>query len=246
MDEELRRRRDAALARLGELSRAGRRIRETADAASVAAWQRDCAATVHQLSGGSKAHWLSRAYSEALLVRAEGGAVVVEADPMEIVGRILAVLGEGAASLSRLEDGAASPAAPKPRRFGFVNDAALRPVLEQSFEDADAALERGEFGRALVLACGVLEAVLTDAVAHGRPEGAAGLADWSFDLRIAEAERLGIIRGGCSRLPASARRYRDLTDADGALRPDAAVTEPEARVAAQVLRVVLRDLDPGR
>lgn len=246
MDEELRRRRDAALARLDELSRAGRRIRETADAASVAAWQRECAATVHQLAGGSKAHWLSRAYSEALLVRAEGGGVVVEADLMEIVDRIVAVLGEGAASLSRLGDGAGSSAAPKPRRFGFVHDEALRPVLEQSLDDADAALGRGESGRAFVLACGVLEAVLTDALAHARPEGAAGLAGWPFERRIAEAERLGIIRGGCSRLPASARRYRDLTDADGALRPDVAVAEPDARVAAQVLRVVLRDLDPGR
>jgi hypothetical protein len=43
-----------------------------------------------------------------------------------------------------------------------------------------------------------------------------------------------------------ARRYRDLTDADGELRTDAPVSEREARLAGQVLRVVMRDLDPGR
>ena len=43
-----------------------------------------------------------------------------------------------------------------------------------------------------------------------------------------------------------ARTYRDLTDADGELRAGATVTEREARLAGQVLRVVMRDLDPGR
>ena len=70
--------------------------------------------------------------------------------------------------------------------------------------------------------------------------------DWSFDDRITAAERKGLIHRGCARLPPVARRYRDLTDADGQLRPDAAVSERDARVAGQVLRVVMRDLDPGR
>src|SRR5262245_27337626 len=37
------------------------------DVAALRIWQRDCAELVNELSGGSKAHWLSRAYSEALL-----------------------------------------------------------------------------------------------------------------------------------------------------------------------------------
>ena len=72
------------------------------------------------------------------------------------------------------------------------------------------------------------------------------MAHWSFEERIAAAERAGLIRGGCARLPPVARKYRDLTDADGELRTDAAVSEREARLAGQVLRVVMRDLDPGR
>jgi hypothetical protein len=43
-----------------------------------------------------------------------------------------------------------------------------------------------------------------------------------------------------------ARAYRDLVDGTGELRPDIAVSEREARLAGQVLRVVIRDLDPGR
>jgi hypothetical protein len=72
------------------------------------------------------------------------------------------------------------------------------------------------------------------------------VADWSFDARISAAEREGLIRGGCARLPAQARTYRDLTDADGQLRAGVSVTERDARIASQVLHVVMRDLNPGR
>jgi hypothetical protein len=278
MDENLRHQRDTSLRQLEALIRRGRQIRNTQAVDATRLWQQDCAAAINQLSGGSKAHWLARAYSEAFLVRsvrggsafaplasdgptkAEGvGGVVVEADAREIVDRILGVLAQGAASLSRMDDVAAasSGAVPQPRRFEFVHDAELRPVLEQAFTDSRDALERGEFGLALILSCGVIEAVLADALdhaaargtaagaqTHDAPEGA--VAERSFETRIAAAERAGLIRRGCARLPSVARRYSDLTDADGELRADALVSEREARLAGQVLHVVMRDLDPGR
>jgi hypothetical protein len=251
MDDNLRHQRDTSLVQLEALTRRGHQIRNTPAADATRAWQQDCAAAINQLSGGSKAHWLARAYSGAFLVRSARGGVVVEVDATEIVDRILGVLAQGATSLSRMDDVAASSgAAPRPRQFEFVHNAELRPVLEQTFADSRDALERGEFGLALVLSCGVIEAVLTDALDHARqqahdaPEGR--IADWSFERRIAAAERAGLIRSGCARLPPVARKYRDLTDADGELRVDAPVSEREARLAGQVLHVVMRDLDPGR
>ena len=251
MDDNLRHQRDTSLAGLEALIRRGQQIRGTPAVDAIQAWQQDCAAAINQLSGGSKAHWLARAYSGAFLVRSAGGGVVVEVDATEIVDRILDVLAQGATSLSSMDDVAASSgAAPRPRQFEFVHNADLRPVLEQTFDDSRDALGRGEFGRALILSCGVIEAVLTDALdharqqAHGAPEGR--IADWSFERRMAAAESAGLIRSGCARLPPVARRYRDLTDADGELRVDAPVSEREARLAGQVLHVVMRDLDPGR
>jgi hypothetical protein len=251
MDDNLRHQRDTSVAQLEALIRRGHQIRNTPAADATRAWQQDCAAAINQLSGGSKAHWLARAYSDAFLVRSAQGGLVIEVDATEIVDRIFGVLAQGATSLSRMDDVAASSgAAPRPRQFEFVHSAELRPVLEQTFADSRDALERGEFGLALVLSCGVIEAVLTDALDHARqqahdaPEGR--IADWSFERRIAAAERAGLIRSGCARLPPVARRYRDLTDADGELRVDAPVSEREARLAGQVLHVVMRDLDPGR
>jgi hypothetical protein len=244
MDETLRHQRDTSLGQLEALIRRGREIKNTRTVDAIRAWQQDCAAAINQLSGGSKAHWLARGYSDAFLVRPAGGGVVIEADAMEIVDRILGVLSAGVTSLSRMDDveAASSGAAPRPRQFEFVHNAELRPVLEQALANSRDALAGGEFGLALILSCGVIEALLTDALDHAERLGGEG----SFETRIAAAERAGLIRGGCARLPPVARRYRDLTDADSELRPDAQVSEREARLVGQVLRVVMRDLDPGR
>jgi hypothetical protein len=250
MDDALRGQRDTALAGIEALIRRGRQIRNAPAVDATRAWQGECAAAINQLSGGSKAHWLARAYSEAFLVRSARGGIVVEVDSTAIVDRILDVLAQGATSLSDMDDVAASSVAtPQPRRFEFVHDADLRPVLEQTLSDSRGAFERGEFGLALVLSCSIIEAVLTDALDDPRSstDDARGrMADWSFERRIAAAESAGLIRSGCARLPTVARAYRDLTDADGELRGDADVSEREARLAGQVLRVVMRDLDPGR
>jgi hypothetical protein len=253
MDDSLLHQRDTALREIEALIERGCQIKSVGSVDATRAWQRDCAAAIHQLSGGSKAHWLSRAYSEALLVRSANGGVLVEAEAGEIVDRILDVLAQGAASLSSMDAVAAAStgAPPRPRRFEFVRNAELRPVLEQAFDDSRGAFERGEFALALVLSCSVLESLLTDALSAGsgqppddRRGGPSGPP--SFEQRIAQAENAGIIRGGCARLPPVARAYRDLTDEAGELRAGVQVTERDARVAGQVLRVVMRDLDPGR
>jgi hypothetical protein len=251
VDDALRHQRDVSLGQLEALIRRGRQLREVRSVDATRAWQRDCAAAVNQLSGGSKAHWLARAYSGAFLLRSTNGGTVLEADAAEIIDRILTVLAGGAASLARMDDVAASSTeSPRPRKFEFVHNPELRPVLEQTFDDSREALDRNNYGLALILSCSVIEALLTDALEHARsqaldvPEGA--IAEWSFDERIAAAERARLIRGGCARLSPVARAYRTLTDTEGHLRPDAQVSERDAKIAGQVLRVVMRDLDPGR
>ena len=178
------------------------------------------------------------------------------APPVEIVKRLLDVLEQAVGSLSRLDDGAvisASSEAPPPRRFDFVHNPELRPVVEQAYTDGRRALEQGSYDLALRTSCGILEAIVTDALEHkglsalAASDAPAGrIADWSFETRLAVAERTGLIRSGYARLPAVARTYRDLTSADGESDPKVTVSERDARQAGQVLHVVMRDLDPGR
>jgi hypothetical protein len=245
--------------RLDHLIRRGHQVRDTLakdssnPAAIVAtrAWQEECGVAINQLSGGSKAHWLARAFSEAFLMRSAKGNAAEGAAPQEIVQRLLDVLTQGVAALSRKEGGPvmiASTDVP-PRRFEFVHNPELRQVLEQAFTDSRLAMEQGDFDLAMRTSCGILESLITDALEHkGQAELAASgapagkTADWSFDERIVVAEKVGLIRGGCARLPAAARAYRD-SNTNG---HTTAVTERDARIAGQVLNVIMRDLTPGR
>jgi len=216
---------------------------------SVRIWQRECAALISDLSGGNKSHWLSRAHSEAFLVRSADRRATLDAPAAEIVGRLLDVLKRAMLSLAQPET-PSSAAAGGPTRFDFVHDAALRPVLEMAYLDGRRALDERRFGVAFLTSCSLLEAIVTDALTHA---GAAAIATvggpgepvatWSFDVRLGVAERAGLIGSGCARLPEAARRYRDLAGASEEPRPD---LEREARVARQVLHVVMRDLNPGR
>ncbi len=245
--------------RLDHLIRRGHQVRDALakdssnPAAIVAtrAWQEECGVAINQLSGGSKAHWLARAFSDAFLMRSAKGNAAEGAAPQEIVQRLLDVLTQGVAALSRKEGGPvmiASTDVP-PRRFEFVHNPELRQVVEQAFTDSRQAMEHGEFDLAMRTSCGILESLITDALEHKGPAELAAsgapagkISDWSFDERIVVAEKVGLIRGGCARLPVAARAYRD-NNANG---HTAAVTERDARIAGQVLNVIMRDLNPGR
>jgi hypothetical protein len=259
MDESLRAQIETYLSHLDGLIRRGLQLRDALAAdpssasaiAATRAWQEGCGITINQLSGGSKAHWLARSFSAAFLVRSESGGAVEGAAPEDIVKRLLDVLDQAVASLSRPDDGrviSASTEAPPPHQFDFVHNLEIRPVVEQAYIDSRRALEQADYDLALRTSCGILEAIVTDALEHKGLSALAAsvaptgkVADWSFETRLAVAESAGIIRGGCARLPAVARTYRDFGDKDGRT-----VSERDARLAGQVLRVVMRDLDPGR
>ncbi len=295
MDESLQTQIETYLTHLEGLIRRGRELQDRlatdsgnglpnsgSAIAETRAWQEDCGVTINQLSGGSKAHWLARSFSGAFLMRSAAGHAVESASPAEIVQRLLDVLEQAVATLSGMDGGnaqvAASSEAPPPHKFDFVHNPELRSVLEEAYMDSRRALEQADYDAALRISCGILEAIVTDALEHkglaalttsvisGQLPGtiaeektaeekiaeekiAAGktgeerIADWSFATRLAVAERAGLIRGGCARLPAVARAYRDHDRANG-VKPN--ITERDARVAGQVLHVVMRDLDPGR
>src|SRR5436190_20861078 len=180
------------LLRVDSLIRKGREVRsiaanhaDTAATVSVRLWQQDCAELVNELSGGSKAHWLARAFSEAFLVRSSAAEAIAEAPLTDIVERLVTVLERARGSLSQIaSDPATAAAASRPHRFDFVSNTALRPVLEQALVEAQAALDQGQFAKSMLTTCGILEAIITDALEHGGEDP----RELSFEARIEAAE----------------------------------------------------------
>ena len=97
MDQSLESQIQTYLAHLDGLIRRGQELRDAltgdpSEAATVAAmrrWQEDCGVTINQLSGGSKAHWLARAFSQAFLMRTADGRAVEGAAPAELAQQLL-------------------------------------------------------------------------------------------------------------------------------------------------------------
>ncbi len=250
---------DTYLHRLEHLRATGQQLRialassseSPGETQALGAWQRDCAATVSQLSGGSKRHWLSRAFSDALLVPVNGAD---SASVVSIIDRLLDVLASAGRSLAGAVDPPAiEPAGQPTPRFESVRNAALRSSLERAYLDGQEAFTRGESTLALLTFCSILEAVITEALErHGLGRSAADgvtpepVVKWPFAIRIAAAERAGLISRGCARLPVVAREYRDQLDATGESFAGVVISLRDARLTRDVLHVVLRDLSPGR
>src|SRR5260370_19471411 len=220
MGESLQAQIETYLSHLDGLIRRGRQVRDAlagnpANGSSTAAtrvWQEDCGVTINHWPGGSKAHGLARAFSEAFLMRSAAGHAVEGAAPEAIVQRLLDFVGQAVASLSQMDDGqaisASSETAP-PRRFEFVHNPELRPIVEQAYTDNRRALVQGDYNLALRTSCGILEAIVTDAleqkwlsalIASSAPAGK--IAEWPFKTRLAAAETTGLIRAGWASSPA--------------------------------------------
>ena len=235
------------LARLNDLICRGQQLREVlagepangSTIPKIRAWHEECGVTMNQLSGGSKAHWLARSFSEAFLMRSAGGQAVEAAPTEEIIDRLLSVLQQAVAALSRQDTvrlaSASSPA--EPHRFDFVHNVEIRPILERTYIESRNALEQRDYALAMRSYCGILEAIVTDALEHhglgslaASEKPAGNISEWPFESRLAVAEKLALIRGGCARLPQVARIYRDEVE-------PSLVTEQDARRTGQVLHV---------
>ena len=118
-----------------------------------------------QLSGGSKAHWLSRSFSEALLVPSSQGT---SADVVIIVDRLLKVLEAARQSLANAVEAPGDPPPPPRPRFAFIDNGALRSSLDQAYRDAQDALANGDFALAVTTLSSILETIITYAIERRR------------------------------------------------------------------------------
>ncbi len=89
MNDTLRAQIDTYLSQLNDLIRRGCQVHDmlAADPSHISAvvatraWQQECGVTVNELSGGSKAHWLARSFSEAFLMRSSTGPAAEDVPP---------------------------------------------------------------------------------------------------------------------------------------------------------------------
>src|ERR1700694_2209776 len=120
MEESLRAQIDSILPHLAGLIRRGRQLRDTLaeDPSNKSAlvdnraWQQDCGVAINQLSGGSKAHWLARSFSEVFWLRTTSVQVIETVARAEIVERLVGFLAQAVISLSQMGEAQGASASP--------------------------------------------------------------------------------------------------------------------------------------
>lgn len=134
--------------------------------------------------------------------------------------------------------------------FTFVKEAALRSIVERDYIEIQKAFVSGCWKSVIILAGGVLEAILIDqlqqksSLAKSSPKALKGkeISDWGLVHLILVAVDLKLVLPGLDKLSHSIREYRDLVHPTVELRSNLKVNPEEARIAIEVLNMLHRDL----
>jgi hypothetical protein len=145
------------------------------------------------------------------------------------------------------------PKAPGIREFDFVRNAALRAHIENDWAEVWRVREVKAWKSCVMLSGAILEGMLLDVLTIRvddatasyralRNRAAPPIVRWNLIDLVDVAEHLQIVSGGVPHLSHALREYRNLVHPGRQLADDVRVTEEEAEIAFNVVRVCRRAL----
>ncbi len=142
-------------------------------------------------------------------------------------------------------------AALEPEEFSFLKDPKLRVHIEADWSEVWRVRQAKAWKSCLFLCGSILEGMLLDvltvrandaeaAYKRLRPTPAPALERWDLNDLVSVAEDLGVLSRGLLHLSHALREYRNLIHPGRQLRDKTEVTEEEAEIAFNVVRVCRR------
>ncbi len=136
------------------------------------------------------------------------------------------------------------------RDFSFLHNCELRNIIERDFSEIQRASSSGCWKSVIILCGGSIEAVLADllmdnpvqAMASTKAPNKKDITRWGFSDLIAVCVDLKLVTKGVEKLSHPIREYRNLVHPGIELREKLDFHAEEARIAVEVLNIVLRDL----
>jgi hypothetical protein len=134
--------------------------------------------------------------------------------------------------------------------FPFVKDPAIRSIVERDFLEIQRAYVSGCWKSVIILAGGVIEAILLDQLqqhvspamkSQKAPKGKE-ISDWGFVHLILVSVDLKLVQPGLDKLSHSIREYRDLVHPAVEVRSSLQVNREEATIAIEILIMLHREL----
>lgn len=142
-----------------------------------------------------------------------------------------------------------SPLVPT-KDFSFVKNINLRNIVERDYVWVNKCLAVEAWKPVIILAGGLTEALLLDALlidenstkSSSRAPQESDIKKWTLENLIDVAVDLAIINPGAEKLGDAVRQYRNLIHPGNELRVGLKIEPEEAKIAVEVLNMVIRDL----
>jgi hypothetical protein len=155
--------------------------------------------------------------------------------------------------LARLNEavrGTTVSAATSALAFHFVKDSSIRAVLERDYRELQVALLASVWKGALTLAGSCIEGVLFDLASQNASTAIAAksaprepnLDRWTLGQLVAVCTELKLIPPGVDKLSPGLKDYRNLIHPAVEVREHLTPGEHEAKIAAEILNILHRDL----
>lgn len=134
--------------------------------------------------------------------------------------------------------------------FAFAHDEALRKIIVRDYKQLEKVLATEAWKAVIVLCGGLIEGLLLDLLERDataarqsvKAPKEGNLRRWDLNDLINVAADLKKLPTGIDRLSHSVREYRNLVHPGRELSSDLRVEPEEARIAVEVLRIVVREL----
>lgn len=137
------------------------------------------------------------------------------------------------------------------KEFSFVRDGAIRQIVERDYAEAQRAFIAECWKSTIVLAGGMIEAVLADLLlakqslissATKAPRNKPDVTRWNLAELIEVAVELKLVSAGVEKLSHPIREFRNLIHPGNEIRNDLQFDKEEARIALDVVHIVHREL----
>ncbi|EQB62624.1 MAG: hypothetical protein RBG1_1C00001G0203 [candidate division Zixibacteria bacterium RBG-1] len=164
-------------------------------------------------------------------------------------GLLIRTLRDLAGLKAKLDGGEISPITPA-KEFSFVRDTSLRKIVERDYGWLYKSLAVEAWKPVIILAGGLIEGLLLDKLSTDETKARSSskapkendLKKWDLDNLIDAAVDLSYINIGVEKLSDAVRHYRNLVHPGNELRSGLKIEPEEARIAVEVLNMIIREL----
>lgn len=136
------------------------------------------------------------------------------------------------------------------RDFGFISNEDLRHIIQRDYQEIQRGIISGNWKSSIILCGGAIETVLLDvvqrdtaaALGSSKAPSEQNFNKWNLNDLIEVALDTELVDGQAASLSHTVRSYRNLIHPGVELRLGLKIEPEEAKIALQVLNILIRDL----